>query len=221
MADLATITGAATGGASSTTASTTGLTDNYELFLSLLTTQIQNQDPLDPLDSAEYTNQLVQYSSVEQSIQTNKYLEQMVAMNQSNQAYAYVNYLGSEVSAIGSTTTLSNGSATWDYTADEASSGTVEIRNTAGAVVYAGAVELDAGSGSYTWDGQTDSGVDAPEGAYTVAFNVQDGTGNTESISTDITGTVDTVDFTGGVAFLNIGDVRVPIGAVKSVTRAA
>ncbi|WP_209000805.1 flagellar hook capping FlgD N-terminal domain-containing protein [Labrenzia sp. DG1229] len=57
---------------SSSTASQSGLMANYELFLSILTTQIQNQDPLDPMDSAEYTNQLVQYSNVEQSIQQNR-----------------------------------------------------------------------------------------------------------------------------------------------------
>jgi flagellar basal-body rod modification protein FlgD len=65
---------------SSTQASEAGLSANYELFLSMLTTQIQNQDPLDPLDSAEYTNQLVQYSNVEQSIQTNKNLEEMISL---------------------------------------------------------------------------------------------------------------------------------------------
>ena len=64
----------------------TGLSNNYELFLSILTTQIQNQDPLDPTDSSKYTEQLVQYSSVEQQIRTNDQLSDLLQVMASSTA---------------------------------------------------------------------------------------------------------------------------------------
>jgi len=207
----------------SSSASTTGsssyqsLVGSYELFLSLLTTQIQNQDPLDPLDSAEYTNQLVQYSSVEQSIQSNEYLKELVTAMQTNQASSYVSYLGSEVTASGDTSMLQNGSASWSYQVSDAATGTVEIRNSGGAVVYQGDVELSAGSGTYRWDGVTDNGTNAPNGAYSVSFSVSDSSGNAETVSTEFTGIVDEVDLSGSEAFLRMGDISVPVSSVKSV----
>lgn len=203
--------------ATSGTGSYQSLVGSYELFLSLLTTQIQNQDPLDPLDSAEYTNQLVQYSSVEQSIQSNAYLKELVSAMQTNQASSYVNYLGSEVTASGDTTMLRNGAANWSYNVSEAATGTVEIRNSGGAVVYSGDVELSAGSGSYSWDGVTDTGTQAPEGAYSATFSVKDSAGNAETVTTEFTGTVDEVDLSNSEAFLRIGDITVPVSSVKSV----
>ncbi|MEP4034620.1 flagellar hook capping FlgD N-terminal domain-containing protein [Roseibium polysiphoniae] len=209
-----------TSSTSSSATSSTGLTGNYELFLSLLTTQIQNQDPLDPLDSAEYTNQLVQYSSVEQSIQTNANLEEMLATLKSNEASSYVSYLGSEVTAAGGTTMLSDGEASWSYSINEAASGTIEVRNASGAVVYSEEVSLDGGAGKFEWDGVGDSGSTSPEGAYTIGFNLKDSSGNAEAASVEISGVVDGVDMSTGSTFLKIGDVSVPVSAVKEVYRA-
>ncbi|WP_417686589.1 flagellar hook assembly protein FlgD [Roseibium sp.] len=210
-----------TSSASSKSASqvaSTSLIGNYDLFLSLLTTQIQNQDPLDPLDSAEYTNQLVQYSAVEQSIQTNAYLEELVAAMESSQASSYVSYLGSKVTASGATAMLSDGEAAWSYSIAEEASGTVEITNSSGAVVYSGDVTLAKGSGTYTWDGVGESGAASPEGAYTVKFKLTDNSGNTESVTTKVSGVVDQVDLSTGSAFLRVGDVKIPVSSVTSVT---
>lgn len=198
-------------------ASQAGLSANYELFLSMLTTQIQNQDPLDPLDSAEYTNQLVQYSSVEQSIQTNQNLEEMINLLSSNQSSAYVNYIGTEVTAAGGTAMMVDGQATWEYEVLESASGTVEILNEFGNVVYSGEINMEAGSGTYTWDGKMDDGGTATSGAFTIQLNVKDAAGNAEPASIEVSGVVDEVDFGGDVPFLRIGEVSVPVSAVKSV----
>lgn len=194
-----------------------GLSANYELFISMLTTQIQNQDPLDPLDSAEYTNQLVQYSSVEQSIQTNQNLEKMLSLLSSNQSTAYVSYIGNEVTAAGGTTMFDNGSATWAYDVKEDAAGTVEVLDEFGQVVYTGEVELKAGGGKYVWNGELDNGGTASDGAYTIRLDVKDGSGNAEPASIEVTGVVDGIDFSGEVPFLKIGDISIPVSAVKSV----
>lgn len=197
--------------------SSTGLTANYDLFLSILTTQIQNQDPLDPMDSAAYTSQLVEYSSVEQSIQTNENLEQMIELLEGNQSVAYVSYLGSEVTAAGGTAMMADGEVSWSYYVLEDATGTVEVLNEDGAVVYSGEIALDAGGGTYTWDGTTDSGGTAPEGAYTISLDVEDADGNAEAASIEVSGIVDQVDFSTGVPVLWVGDVGIPVSSVTSV----
>lgn len=202
---------------STSQAASTGLVANYDLFLTLLTTQVQNQDPLDPLDSAEYTNQLVQYASVEQSIQTNSYLQDMFAALEASRASSYVSYLGTDVIASGDTTMLEGGSATWNYSLSDDASGKVEIKNSAGAVVFSEDVELSKGEGSYTWDGVGSSGVDSSEGAYTITFDLKGSNDKAVTVATEIQGRVEEVDLSTGSAFLQIGDVRVPVSAVKSV----
>ncbi|MBO6507044.1 MAG: flagellar hook assembly protein FlgD [Roseibium sp.] len=211
-----------TAGTSSQTASATsqsGLMANYELFLSILTTQIQNQDPLDPMDSAEYTNQLVQYSNVEQSIQQNKNLENIIATLESNQSLSYVSYIGNEVTADASTTTLSGSQASWAYDVAEDATGTFEIRNSSGAVVYSGEANLEAGSGTFNWNGQTDSGGQAVDGLYTISFDVKDASSRPETVTTSVTGIVDSVDWSSGEAILNVGGREIPVSAVTSVSR--
>ncbi len=208
----------AANGTSKSSAASNALMGNYDLFLSILTTQVQNQDPLNPMDSSEYTTQLVQYSSVEQSIQTNKYLEQLVAAMETNQASSYVSYLGSTVTAVGTTTMLADGKAAWSYSIPEDASGTVEIRNSGGALVYSGEVSLDKGTGTYEWDGVGDSGTNSPDGAYTISFDLQTSSDNAVLLKTEISGVVDEVDLSTPTPYLKIGDNRIPVSAVQSVS---
>lgn len=219
MSDFSAVAAAASGSSttSKSSAATTGLMGNYELFLSLLTTQVQHQDPLEPLDSSEYTNQLVQYSAVEQSIQTNAYLEDMLASFESSRASAYVSYLGEEVTASGATTMLRDGEASWQYSIKEQATGRVEVRNDLGALVYAEELTLEKGSGSWSWNGFTSGGGTAEDGAYTASFEMYDAAGNTERVTTEITGIVDEVNMDETSASLKIGTVEVPVTSVTSV----
>ncbi|EAV40416.1 flagellar hook capping protein [Stappia aggregata IAM 12614] len=196
-----------------------GLIADYELFLSILTTQIQNQDPLDPLDSAEYTNQLVQYSSVEQAIKQNQNLEEIIASLTSNQSMGYVSYIGNEVTADASTTTLSGSKASWSYSLEEDATGEFEIRNSAGSIVYSGEIELAAGDGTFYWGGQTDSGQQAVDGLYTISFDMKDASSRPETVKTTVSGVVDSVDWSSGEAVLKVGSQEFPVSSVVSVAR--
>ncbi|WP_299472702.1 flagellar hook capping FlgD N-terminal domain-containing protein [uncultured Roseibium sp.] len=206
---------------SSSSASQSGLIANYELFLSILTTQIQNQDPLDPMDSAEYTNQLVQYSNVEQSIQQNKNLEEIIASLSSNMSMSYVGYIGNEVTADASTTTLSGSQASWNYELSDSATGTYEIRNSSGSLVYTGEADLKAGSGTITWNGQLSAGGEAPDGLYTISFDVKDASSNRETVRTETKGIVDSVDLSGSEVILNVGGQKIPVSSVTSVSAPA
>ncbi|QFT30714.1 flagellar hook capping FlgD N-terminal domain-containing protein [Roseibium porphyridii] len=204
---------------SASTTSQNGLMANYELFLSILTTQIQNQDPLDPMDSAEYTNQLVQYSNVEQSIQQNKNLESIIASLESNQSMSYVSYIGNEITADASSTLLSGSAASWGYELQEDASGSFEIRNSSGDLVYSGEVELKAGSGTFNWAGQTDAGTDAADGVYSISFDLRDANSRPEKVTTAVSGIVDSVDWSSGSAVLSVDGRSVPVSSVLSVSR--
>lgn len=218
---MATVNAASAAATSATEQSRKTLFGSYDLFLKLLTTQIKNQNPLEPMDPAEYTQQLVQYSTVEQGLKTNEQLASLLSVIQSGQASSYVSYLGSYVSASGDSTMMEDGKATWNYTVPNDAKGTVEIRNSGGALVYRGDVDLSKGSGTYTWDGKTTDGNAAAPGAYTVKFSVFDSSSNAQTVSTEVKGKVDKVDISSGTAFLKIGDVRIPVSSVKSVSSTA
>ena len=208
------------GGATTTSSSLAALSNNYELFLSILTTQIQNQDPLNPMESAQYTEQLVQYSSVEQQIKTNDQLGDLLSVMAATTASGYVSYLGTHVTAAGNTTSLKDGEAEWTYDTPESGKARVEVRNNLGAVVFSEDAELSYGRNTYSWDGRTTAGSTAPEGEYTISIARYDANNRpTVPVATEISGTVDGIEFTSSGAVLKIGGVYVSAGAVLSVNR--
>src|SRR5271169_6527884 len=104
------------------------LAGNFDTFLQLLTTQLQNQDPLDPLDTNEFTQQLVEFASVEQQINMNTNLQTLISMQQTSEATSALQFLGTNVTVSGSTATLSNATgspATWTFSSPSPATGTV------------------------------------------------------------------------------------------------
>src|SRR5690554_3558349 len=97
-----------------------GLADNFDNFLKLLTTQLQHQDPLSPLDPTQFTEQLVQFSGVEQAIKTNEALGQLIALISADRLARAADYVGAEVEAAGQTVRLRDtGSAAFHYRLDQ------------------------------------------------------------------------------------------------------
>ncbi|WP_306029395.1 flagellar hook assembly protein FlgD [Stappia sp. MMSF_3263] len=210
--------GSGSAGSGSSITSMSALSNNYELFLSILTTQIKNQDPLDPMDSSKYTEQLVQYSSVEQQIKTNDQLGDLLGVMAATTASSYVSYLGTNVVASGATTQLSDGEANWTYDSPSSGKAKIEIRNELGAVIYTADADLSSGRNAYTWDGTTTAGSAAPEGNYTISIGRYDEKGNPSiPVATEVSGTVEGIEFTSSGAVLTVGGVRIPASAVISV----
>lgn len=147
------------------------LSGNYTMFLKLLTTQLQNQDPLSPTDSTTFTQQLVQYSQVEQQIKTNDNLTTLVdstkAANNSN--LALLNYIGRYAEVDGKDFALQGGTATMVYQlASAAQTVKLELLDSSGNKVAT--YDGPAGSGlqKITWDGKTNSGSQLSDGKYTL-----------------------------------------------------
>ncbi len=217
--DISALTGGSSSGSSKSGSAASSLMTNYDTFLRLLTTQLTTQNPLDPMDSEKFTEQLVSFSSVEQQIATNSNLESMLSAMAASATLNLVNYVGQDVTALSDTTRLENGSASWDYTLGaDAETVKVTITNSAGAVVRTETIAAKAGEQTYEWDGTADSGTAAPSGNYTISFKAADGEGKSVSVSTRITGTVSTVDFSGTEPYLTVAGRKIPLSNVLSVS---
>jgi flagellar basal-body rod modification protein FlgD len=222
MADIASLTSTATalaGGASQSSSSLSKLTDDLDNFLTILTAQLQHQDPLEPLDTHEFTNQLVQFSSVEQAIQQNKNLESIIELTQNSMAISAVSYIGKDISATGQSNTLQNGSAEFNYTLPTtAASASISITNEAGDVVYFGQADTATGEHNFVWDGKSSNGgVLQPEGIYKFEIGAVNANEQPISVTHGITGKVSGVEFDGTTAVLSVGKVQVPLTAVTSI----
>jgi flagellar basal-body rod modification protein FlgD len=208
----------ATASASSSTDTAT-LSGNYQMFLQLLVTQLQNQSPLDPTDPTEFTNQLVQYSSVEQQIKANATLSDLKTMFAVQNAMAFVGYVGKSVTVDASTAEFKDGSATWNFNGSAAcDEATIEVLDSEGNVVYSTTEKLAKGDGKFQWSGETTDGSIAPAGSYTIRISGKDSSGKAVTYKSEMTGIVDKVDFSGATPMLSIDGQLVSAYLVKSVT---
>src|SRR3954463_1904893 len=116
-------------GSSSTTSALASdhstIAGNFDTFLQLLTTQLQNQNPLDPLDTNQFTQQLVEFSGVEQQLKTNDFLSSLVQANANTTNSNAVGYIGKTVTASGVRAELANNKATWSFNLKDAATVTV------------------------------------------------------------------------------------------------
>lgn len=195
------------------------LSGNYQTFLNLLTAQIKNQDPLSPMDTTQWTNQLVQYSSVEQQLKGNQYLAQMAA-NNSGSMSAAVGYIGKTVTADVNTATLNDGSASWNYSlGTTAAKATLKVLDSGGNIIWTGdAPDMSKGTHSFEWDGKDVNGRPVPNGDYTLSVTAK--TANDADIETavGISGVVTAADSSSGTVMLRIGASEVPLSAVVGVS---
>ena len=210
--------GAAAGASAAAKAPAKGIAQNFDAFLLLLTTQLKNQSPLDPLDTNQFTQQLVQFASVEQQLRSNETLTALLATAKASTTSTAASFIGRQVTADGATTRLSNGSARWVLNAARnASQAVITIRDKNGGVVATRTAALAAGAQPFIWDGRTSTGTTAPDGDYTVAVTALDGAGQSVSVKTEVSGRVDSVDTTGDTPQLVIGSIRIPMASVKTI----
>jgi flagellar basal-body rod modification protein FlgD len=198
-----------------------GLADNFDNFLKLLTTQLQSQDPLSPLDATKFTEQLVQFTGVEQAIKTNDVLGQLVALVRADQMARAVDYLGAAVEAEGQTVRLdADGAATVRYRLDHAAAEVaISIYDEGGRLVGRRQGETSSGVHDVPWDGRDQSGAQLPEGLYRVEVSASDAAGAPVPVSTTIAGIVDGVEMLGERLMLSVDGVLLPLDAITTVRR--
>jgi flagellar basal-body rod modification protein FlgD len=213
-----TSTGSTTGSTGSTATDKSMLASNFDQFLTLLTTQLKNQNPLDPLDTNQFTQQLVQFASVEQQIKQNTTLTALLTASKATTNTNALGFVGMEITADGASTQLSKGAATWKLTTPRAASqATISIKDKSGGEVFTKSTSLSAGSQDFVWNGKTNSGSSAPDGSYTISVTAKDVSGVGVTVSSEIKGVVDAVDLTSETPVLSVGSITVPIDKVKSL----
>ncbi len=195
-----------------------GLAENFETFLTLLTTQLQNQDPLDPLDSGEFTSQLVQFTSVEQAINTNDNLEALLILTQAASTGNAVTYIGKSVTFKGDAAMLSAGQAQWQYNLEsQATETTIVVSDDSGKVVYSQSGQVAPGEHDFVWDGSDNAGNALPDGLYTVQVSATDASGGNILVDTFVTGAVTGVDIVGLEPFLKVGLASYRLSDILSI----
>jgi flagellar basal-body rod modification protein FlgD len=195
------------------------IAENFDTFLQLLTTQLKNQNPLDPLDTNEFTSQLVQFTSVEQQLKTNEFLEAMLTAQTTVASNQAVSYIGKMVTASVAKAELVDGQAHWQFYLDDAATAVnVTVRDANGAIVYKETGALPAGASQFTWDGIGNQGETYPEGAYSITVEARNEAGGLVPVRTEIGGMVTAVDLTGSEPVLIVGNARINLSMVTSVT---
>jgi len=213
---------------SKTSKSSNSITDasslgaNYSTFLNLLTAQVRNQDPLSPMDTTQWTNQLVQYSSVEQQLKGNQYLAQIANNNSAGSMNAAVSYIGKTVSVDSDTATLKDGSATWNYDLGTvAGSAKLSVLDANGKVVWSGdaaSTGLNKGANSFTWDGKNSAGKAVAAGDYTLTVEAKTASGAKITSAISLSGLVSSAENIDGTIVLKVGNTKVPMSAVTKVS---
>jgi flagellar basal-body rod modification protein FlgD len=197
-----------------------GLNDTYNNFLLLLTKQLQNQDPLNPMDTAQFTQQLIGFSQVEQQIASNKSLEKLIGLQSATNAFGAVSFLGNEVQVDSNQISLKGGKATFQYEIDKtASRAMMTVVDSRGQVVLV--QEANKGIGTYKvdWNGKDAFGNQLPDGEYRVAVSYGDEQGEVYSAKITSFGVVDSTEIRDGEVKLFVGSVGFPIDKVLKVTK--
>lgn len=199
----------------------TSLGQDFDQFLRLLTTQLQNQDPLSPMDSTEFTNQLVQFSNVEQAIKQNDYLEKLLTMQTLNLTALGVSFIGKDVEVSGDTFEKpAAGPVAFSYDMPaEAATGTISIIDEQGQVVWSQQADTAAGRHDLTWDGLDNNDQALPAGTYTLRIGALTDKKAALNVTTYVPGHVEGLESAdNGDLLLVVGKIRVPMTEVRKIS---
>jgi flagellar basal-body rod modification protein FlgD len=214
---------------STTSGSRTRLAENFDTFLTLLTTQLKNQDPLSPMDSNAFTQQMVQMTGVEQQLLTNDLLKQLVG-NNANGVSTAVSLIGKDVKAVSDDAAINNKEAKWTYKLDaEAAKTKIEVIDSAGKVVHAETVDPKAddkankaGDHDFVWNGKDVTGKQLSDGGvYTLKITATDVDGKTIGSTSYVKGVVTGVEQANGATYVTINGGKVVWDKVTSIAQPA
>jgi flagellar basal-body rod modification protein FlgD len=200
--------------AATSSAALSAISSNFNDFLTLLTTQLQNQDPSSPMDTSQFTSELAQFSGVQQQVDTNTNLTSLIQLAQGQNILQGSSLLGKQVDLNSTTLPLQQSAAHLDFTSPTAQTALITIANASGQVVATQSAAAAAGSKGWDWNGQTSSGSIAPDGAYTasVASLAADGsttplTFTTRATVTGIASSTSGVNIEAGSTSISLADV--------------
>ncbi len=214
--------GAASGASATGTGSTSGnalatLSGNFQNFLQMLMTQLKNQDPTSPLDTNQFTTELVQFSSVEQQISTNSNLTQLIQLTQGDTVVQSASLLGKPVAVQSANLPLQSGTAAVEFAGVAGQKVAINISDSSGALQKSVQLTAAQGTNTWTWDGSNDVGTKLPDGAYQVTVAGVGGAAGGLALPFSVVGTATGVQVRNNAVQLQLGGVTVPFSAVQSV----
>lgn len=207
---------ASTAGNASNTA-LTSLSSNFGNFLGLLMTQLQNQDPTSPLDTNQFTSELVQFSSVEQQINTNSSLTQLIQLTQAGEIMQSSAMVGKTVAVQSADLTLQSGHAALNYTSPATEPVAISVTSDTGAKILDTSVTAARGTNTWTWDGTDASGNALPDGTYKVTVTGTGTDGSSTALPFTVSGIATGVQNQNNTLTLLLGSLSVPFSAVAAV----
>lgn len=204
------------------------LGNNFSDFLKLLMTQLQNQDPTAPLDTNQFTSQLVQFSGVEQQINTNSSLTKLIELTQGGGVLQASAMVGKSVEVTSDRIALQSGKGAVQFSTTAAQDVSIGIYSDAGVKLRDAVVTTQPGRNDWAWDGKDNQGATLPDGAYRTIVTSQTGvsgqTGTsgqtdaaTAAIPFTVVATATGVQKSGSLLQLQLGPLKVDMSAVQSV----
>jgi flagellar basal-body rod modification protein FlgD len=196
------------------------IANNYTSFLQLLTTQLQNQDPLSPMDTDQFTQQITEMTGVQQQLLSNQLLQQLVNQSQGGVTNA-VDLIGQSVTANGNTAMLQNNTATFSYSLpSQAAKVTGTVTDSNNTVIWSGQLPgTSAGAQSFTWNGENMAGQGQTNGnLYSLTVTATNAAGQAVTPTTSIQGTATAVQQVNGQTLVTVGSAQVPLSSVTGVT---
>lgn len=214
--DIAALTSGAT--ESDSAVAKKSLSENFDQFLTMLTVQLQNQDPLSPMDSTEFTNQLVMFSQLEQDIKANENIEQVIALQKSAETTAALSYLGKNIKAESSIVLLDGGKTEYAYDMPAgAETASITIFDADGNIISVQPAETTPGQHNSTWNGEDDQGVLQSDGIYSILVSAVDADDVPLATPTVyFKGTATGVTQEGGDTLVQVGPINIPVGSIVS-----
>jgi flagellar basal-body rod modification protein FlgD len=193
------------------------LSSNFNNFLSMLMTQLKNQDPTSPMDTNQFTSELVQFSSVEQQINTNTSLTQLIQLTQGGEVMQASAMTGKQVTASSDHVPLQNGKGTIQFSTTTAQPVDIAIFDANGAKLSDSMLMSSAGTNSWTWNGTDGSGRTVPDGSYKFAVVGANADGTTTALAASVIGRATGVQSQSNGIQLQLGALSIDFSKVQSV----
>jgi len=208
-----------TGGQTQARRATTGLGTDFNTFLTLLTTQLRNQDPTNAMDVNKMTEQLVAFTAVEQQVQTNTNLQQLITLQQGNTLSSASDLLGRVVEVESNRLALQNSQAALRLpAAGAARNAVIQVTDSSGRVVREAQAGLTPGSAStWNWDGRDNGGRQLSDGSYGFTIQGRDAAGGTVSISAGVLARPTGVERANGGVNIRFGNLALGYDRLRSV----
>ncbi|GBQ18906.1 flagellar hook assembly protein FlgD [Gluconacetobacter sacchari] len=203
---------------SSSSSALSSLADNYTTFLSLLTTQLKNQDPSSPMNTDTFTSELAQFAGVEQQVETNTKLASLISLNESGQMSSDTTLVGHQATANTTTLPLQNHSASLSFTGTSGQTVAIAVANSAGTIVKDVVATAGAGTDNWTWDGKDNNGNQLPDGAYSVSVQTVSASGTTSALPFTVTGTITGIQKGTSDMQVQMGSATIPMSNITNVS---